>query len=93
MNIYNDFPPGLDTPFNDMTAFLIRATMRDAIDEYDIGFINHLKNYHNFTELSREDRLTFFGLLDEYNYFDMPSGPVFSSEDIKKRTRKLGGDQ
>lgn len=93
MNKPHDFPPGLDTPFNDMTAFLIRATMRDAIDEYDIGFIDHLKHYHSFTELSREDRLTFFGLLDEYNYFDMPCGPIFDYEAIKKLTREVGGDQ
>lgn len=61
----------LYTPFNDMTFFLMRAVMRDAIDEYSIGFIDRLKHYHSFSELNTHDRLTFIGLLDEYDYFDL----------------------
>ena len=84
-NHYGDFPPGLDTPFNHMVAYLIRT----VDDPQDFGFVDQLKHVFHFNDLSETDKMNMCFLLSEYGYFDAPKGGSVSMETLLENVRRM----
>lgn len=77
-NLYDEYPPGLDTPFNHMVAYLLRTVE----DSEEMGFIQQLRHVFRFGELSEADKVHLCFLLSEYGYFDAPKGEPVSMEEL-----------
>lgn len=68
---YEDFPPDLNTPFNDMVAFLLRETQQSNSKDYD--YMRAVsKTFLSFSELPHEDMVDLIALCIRYGYFDEP---------------------
>jgi len=86
---YNDFPPGLDTPFNHMLAYLHRVVQEHCHKEY----INYLSNFHFYYELSVDDKNRFNSLLEFYGFYDSPQYPVPEQEDPEAHVDELSMEE
>lgn len=72
MSLMTDFPPDLDTPFNDMIAFLMRVVVHPA----DRVYVNQLKHINYFYELSSYDQANVLAMLREFGYYDTPASEL-----------------
>lgn len=77
-DLYDEYPPGLDTPFNHMVAYLLRT----VDDRDEMGFIQQLRHVFRFGELSETDKMRLCFLLSEYGYFDAPKGEPVSMDEL-----------
>lgn len=67
----SDFPPDLNTPFNDMVGFLLRETQKGNSKDY--AYMRAVsKIFMNFTDLPHEDMIDLIALCIRYGYFDEP---------------------
>lgn len=76
----SDFPPDLNTPFNDMVGFLLRETQGGEPEDYD--YIRAVsKTFMNFTDLPHKDMIDLIALCIRYGYFDEPMSRLVSAND------------
>jgi len=65
----SDFPPDLNTPFNDMVGFLLRITTPLSPEDY--YYIRSVsKTFDNFIDLPVADMSDVIALCIKYGYFD-----------------------
>ena len=68
---FEDFPPDLNTPFNDMVGYIMRVTTHGDSRDYD--YIRSVaKTFHAFDELPIDDIRDVIALAIRYGYFDQP---------------------
>ena len=76
----NEFPPDLNTPFNDMVGFLLRETQECSTKDY--AYMRALsKTFMNFTDLPHEDMVDLIALCIRYGYFDEPMSRLIPIDD------------
>lgn len=76
----SDFPPDLNTPFNDMVGFLLRETQGGEPEDYD--YIRAVsKTFMSFTDLPHKDMIDLIALCIRYGYFDQPATNTASLDD------------
>lgn len=82
---HNDFPETLDTPFNNMTAFLLRQ----HVNEDDYQFLRSIARHDRHSDLSQYEKGRFYGLLDHFDYFDGGELPVVTMDDLMESIKRM----
>ncbi len=76
----SDFPPDLNTPFNDMVGFLLRETQEGHSKDYD--YVRTVsKTFMSFTDLPQVDIVDLIALCFRYGYFDEPMSRLVPAND------------
>lgn len=76
----SDFPPDLNTPFNDMVGFLLRITTPLSPEDYN--YIRAIsKTFHNFIDMPVGDMSDVIELAIRYGYFDQPATNTATLDD------------
>ncbi|GJM00222.1 MAG: hypothetical protein DHS20C07_19010 [Methyloligella sp.] len=76
----SNFPPDLNTPFNDMVGFLLRETQGGDCNDY--VYIRAVsKTFENFTDLPHADIVDLIALCIRYGYFDEPMSRLVPTND------------
>lgn len=74
----SDFPPDLNTPFNDMVGFLLRATEGEPLD---YACVRHVATFDQFVDLHMSDISDVIALAIQYGYFDQPMSRLIPIDD------------
>ncbi|GJM01940.1 MAG: hypothetical protein DHS20C08_04410 [Rhodomicrobium sp.] len=90
MKPYYTHQQGIDTPFNDMVCFLLRAVE----DPTDVVFVKQLRHINRFGDLTTADKFAIIELLDCYEYFDCPGDQNITLSEVLEGVRNAmkGGD-
>lgn len=75
----SDFPPDLNTPFNDMVGFLLRETQENSQDYAYMRDVS--KTFMNFVDLPHADMVDLIALCIRYGYFDEPMSRLVPAND------------